>query len=215
MRGGRGSWAALLATVAGVMLAGCGGARQDAKEPSGTFTLDVVRASFPGHQRIAKQEKLTLVVRNSGSHTVPDVAVSIDSFAAASNVPDVASAQRPVWIVDDGPGGFASPPDEGPATNVQGGAVTAYTDTWALGPLPAGRTATFTWKVTAVQSGLHRITWTVAAGLNGKARAQLADGRIPSGNFSVFIAHAPTQVRVDPSTGRILPGGPVLGPQTG
>ena len=51
-----------------------------------------------------------------------------------------------------------------------GGAVTAYANTWALGPLKPGATAKFVWGVTAVKSGRHVVQYQVAAGLNGKAK---------------------------------------------
>src|SRR5690348_10147104 len=42
-----------------LVAAGCGsGTRQDASEPLGTFKVDVVKASFPAKQRLARQEQL-------------------------------------------------------------------------------------------------------------------------------------------------------------
>ena len=63
----------------GATAAGCGGGeRQDKNEPSGTFNVDVVNATFPAKQRLAKQEQLVVEVRNTGQHSVPNVAVTID-----------------------------------------------------------------------------------------------------------------------------------------
>jgi hypothetical protein len=53
------------------------------------------------------------------------------------------------------------------------------------------------WTVTAVKSGLHVVRYQVAAGLNGKAVAQLANGQRPVGAFRVQIHQAPRQSYVN------------------
>lgn len=196
--------------MAAVPLAGCGAARQDVHEPNGTYTVSILQASFPKQQSLAQSSKLILVVRNDSNKTIPDLAVSVDSFSTASQQPGLANPQRPVWIVDVGPGAAPSHGVEGTVADTPGGAVTAYVHTWALGAVRAHSVRHFIWKVTAVRSGIHRVTYTVAAGLNGKARAQLADGQPPRGSFNVSISQAPAQVHVDPSTGRVVPGPPPL-----
>jgi hypothetical protein len=110
----------------------------------------------------------------------------------------LASDSRPVWIVDEPPNPNAvcaySCQQGGP-----GGAVTAYSNTWALGPLKPGTTKTFDWKLTAVKSGMHTVAWQVAAGLNGKAKARTGGGTVPQGTFKVRIANAPQQAYVNNS----------------
>ena len=69
--------------------------------------------------------------------------------------------------------------------------MTAYANTWALGPLRPGATATFDWAVTAVKAGTHIVQYRIAAGLNGKAKAVLAGGGIPTGKFKVIVTTAP------------------------
>jgi hypothetical protein len=170
-------------------VSGCGGGeRQDANEPSGTFRVNVVRASFPAKQRLAKPERMVITVRNAGRETVPDLAVSVDSFAARSEQPELADSQRAVWIVDRPPSG----------------GETAYVGTWALGPLRPGEVKRFVWDVTAVQSGTHTVKWQVAGGLNGKAKAVLAGNRAPAGSFTVDISDRPARMRVDPETGQVV-----------
>jgi hypothetical protein len=173
-----------------VLVSGCGGGtRQDANEASGTFNVDVVSASFAEKQKLARQEQLVVEVRNADTKTIPNVAVTIDpGFAVRSNRQDLADPNRPVWIVDDGPLG--------------GG--TAYTNTWALGPLKAGETKKFVWKVTPVRSGSHEVRYHVAAGLNGKAKAQGAGGKAAEGTFTVNISQKPSQATVDPETGKVI-----------
>jgi len=177
------------AAGAALVAAGCGGGeRQDAAEPSGTFQVSVVRASFPAKQHLAKPERFVIAVRNTGSRAVPDLAVTVDSFASRSQQPGLADPGRAVWIIDDGPRG----------------GDTAYTNTWALGRLAPGQTRRFVWRVTAVQAGTHTVKWQVAAGLSGKAKAVLAGNRAPSGSITVDVSSRPAQSRVDPKTGRVV-----------
>jgi hypothetical protein len=189
MRGIRGSATAFCAL--GVLLvSGCGGGgeRQDEDEPRGEWTVDVVEASFPTEQRLAEQVDLRLRVRNDSSKTMPNVAVTVDGFSARSEQPGLADPSRPVWVIDDGPRG----------------GVTAYTNTWALGRVPAGETKEFVWKVTPVKAGSYEVKYRVAAGLDGKAKAVLAGGDSPAGTFQVNVSREPDDARVDPDSGRVV-----------
>ena len=172
------------------LLAGCGGesARQDADEAKGTWKVEVVEAEFPASQRLAKQETMRIRVRNSDDRTLPNVAVTVEGFSARSEQAGLADASRPVWVVDDGPRG----------------GTTAYTNTWALGRIPPGETKTFEWRATPVKAGEHKLSYRVAAGLDGKARAQLASGSRPEGSFSVNVRRDPSQARVDPDSGDVV-----------
>jgi hypothetical protein len=177
---------------AAVVAAGCGGGeRQDADEPSGSFQVAVVRASFPPRQHLAQSERFVIAVRNTGAQAVPNVAVTVDSFASRSQQPGLADAGRAVWVVDDGPHG----------------GDTAYTDTWALGRLAPGQTRRFVWRVTAIQPGTHTVRWQIAAGLGGRAKAVLAGNRDPSGAITVDVSDRPAQARVDPDTGDVVRSG--------
>ena len=167
-----------------------GGASQSADEPSGTYRVAIVRSSFPVRQRVAAPTRLVIDVRNTGRKTVPDIAVTVDAFSSPSERTDLADAQRPVWIVD-------RPPE---------GSTTAYTDTWALGPLAAGETKRFVWRLTPVQPGTHRLQYRVAAGLAGQAKAVLAGDRVPEREMTVRISGRPASARVDPETGAVVRG---------
>jgi hypothetical protein len=188
MRGG----ALLLTALAGMAIAGCGGEAQDANEPSGTYTVEITKASFPTAQSLAQATDFSVTVKNVDKATIPNVSVTIDNgaaanahkasaFAEASTQPDLADPSRPVWIVDEGPRG----------------GTTAYTNTWALGRLAPGASRTFVWHVTAVRSGNHTVRYRVSAGLDGKAKAQLTGGRIPEGSFVVNVTQKPPVARVD------------------
>jgi hypothetical protein len=190
MRRGRQTVVATCALALG--LAGCGGggesARQDADEPEGTWTVDVVEADFPSDQRLAQPATMRLRVRNADDRELPNLAVTVDSFSRRSDQAGLADANRPIWVVDDAPRG----------------GQTAYTNTWALGRLRPGQTKTFQWRVTPVEAGSHRVSYRISAGLAGKARAQLDGGGRPEGAFRVRVSRQPSQARVDPGTGDVI-----------
>jgi hypothetical protein len=201
--------------AAALLWAGCGEAKRDAGETKGTFTVEVVRAKFPAKQNIAHDTTLELRVRNTGSHAVPDVAVTLDSLSYASNYPRLAANQRPTWIVNQGPGPVANPPVETASLNPPGGGQTAFVHTWALGRLKPGATQTFTWKLTPVKSGRQTVHYAIAAGLDGRAVARLAGGRSAKGSFEVNISPLPRTTHVNGETGALAngpsptPAGPV------
>jgi hypothetical protein len=205
VRGGRKRFWAVAAGA--LLLAGCGGGtRQDAGEAKGTFAMRVVHPSFPTTQSIARQTRFVLPVRNTGTHTVPNVAVTIDSFDYTSDYPDLAADKRPVWAIEQGPGAIASPPVESQEISPPGGGQTAYVNTWALGALAPGKTRTFVWRVVPVKAGAYTVRYTVAAGLSGKAKGRLSSGGLVQGQFAVDIASAPKLKHVNPATGRVETG---------
>jgi Domain of unknown function DUF11 len=185
-------FALIAAGIGALAVAGCGGGtRQDASEPSGTFEVEIVKTSFPAKQHLAQPERFVISVRNSGDKTVPNVAVTVNSFSARSEQPGLADPERAVWVVDSSPRG----------------GDTAYTNTWAMGPLAPGQTRRFVWRVTAVQAGTHTVKWQVAAGLNGKAKATLSGNRAPAGSVTVDVSEKPAQAHVDPKTGKVVRAG--------
>ncbi len=196
----------LLCACAGVVASGCGAAGQDAHEPSAGYTLQVVSASFPSAQAVARPATMRVVVRNESAHTAPNVAVTVDSFYYSSTAPELASRERPVWVVERGPGVAPRPAVQSEAVSPPGGGQTAYVNTWALGALAPGAERTFSWRVVPVTPGRRTVAFTVAAGLAGKARAALATGGPVKGHFTVDIAAAPPATHVDPHTGRVVPG---------
>jgi hypothetical protein len=189
------------------LLAACGGgARQDASEPSGSYRVQVLNARFPTAQSIAKQTSFVLRVRNSGASAVPNLAVTIDSFDYNSDYPELADRRRPIWAVERGAGGVASPPVESDEVSPPGGGQTAYVNTWAFGRLAPGATRTLEWDVVPVKAGSYTVHYAVAAGLAGKAKARLAGGGAVQGHFAVEIAPAPKLTHVNPATGRVEVG---------
>jgi len=188
-------------------LAGCGGGSPaTAGEPSQSYRVGVVAASFPAKQSIAKRERMILAVRNTGVHTIPNIAITVDSFNYASSYVGLAANKRPVWVIERGPGAKASVPVETQEVSTPGSAQTSYVNTWALGALPPRRTATFVWRVVPVKGGLYTVHYTVAADLGGKAHARLALGRPATGTFLVRVAPAPPATHVDPETGKLVKG---------
>ena len=158
-----------LAGAAIVTLPGCGGGtRQDAHEPSGTFNVDVARASFPAKQKLAKKSDLVIKVRNTGSTTAPDVGVTIDGLSERRANPDLADPNRPTFVINGRAVKIGGVPET--KEDVPRGCDTAYVNTWACGPLRGSASRTFKFSVTAVRAGAYKITYRVSAGLNGKAK---------------------------------------------
>jgi hypothetical protein len=193
--------------VALVALTGCGGgSRADAGEKSRHYEVQVLHASFPAKQAISRPATMELTVHNSGSLTVPDLAITVDSFNYRSSYVGLADPKRPIWVIEQGPGAVAKPPVQTQEVSSPGGGQTAYVNTWAFGALRAGATQTFTWKVVAVRSGARTVHYSVAAGLAGKATATLASGGPAAGKFEVQIASRPGATHVDPKTGKVVTG---------
>jgi hypothetical protein len=165
-----------------MLAAGCGGGgpRQDASEPAGSYKVEIVQAKFPAKQSLATHSKMVIAVKNVDTKTIPNVSVTVNSFDKARNDPTLADPRRPVFVVNSGPRG----------------GDTAYVGTSALGALKPGEVKTFTWDVTAVVAGPYTLRYAVAAGLNGKAKAVLAGGSIPSGAFSGTINGKAPQAHV-------------------
>jgi hypothetical protein len=182
--------------LAGVIaVCGCGGGtRQDANEPEGNFAVEVVTASFPQKQKLAQTSELVITVRNTGKQNVPNVAVTVDGLGFRATEPGLSDPERPRFALNGIQreiGGFPEAKDGSPA-----GCDTAYVNTWACGPLKPGGETTLTWKVTAVKAGPYEVSWRVAAGLNGKAKAVATGGGVPTGTFSGTVSRAAPKVRV-------------------
>jgi hypothetical protein len=200
---------ACCASVA-LLAVGCGEAQRNASEPKGSYDVEVLRARFPTAQAVARNTALEIAVRNSGTGTIPNVAITVDSFSYRSDYPNLADPRRPTWVVNQGPGAIADPPVETEQVNQPGGGQTAYVNTWALGALAPGATRTFVWRVTPVRPGTHMLSYRVVAGLDGRAVARTAGGATPTGRLTVHVASEPPATHVNADTGRVVPGVPPI-----
>jgi hypothetical protein len=197
---------------------GSGGGRVAGSGGSATvharFPVKVTTASFPASQRLAEPARLVIAVRNAGHRALPDIAVSICNTSCAPSSkarvgtaaqafgqdvtggPGLADPTRPVWIVNRAPGSCAfgcnKPGGEG------GSGVTASSNTWALGRLAPGKTARFTWAVTAAATGRHVVAWQVAGDLTGATKTTLDTGGPARGRFAVTVLRGPGRTRVKP-----------------
>jgi hypothetical protein len=183
---------------------GCGGgAQQDAKEPKRDFPVKVVSASFPDHQKLAKDSTMQIVVQNAGQQTIPDISVTVKcgsalggSFSTTASDTNAADPVRPQFVVDKVP--TAAPRQNPPLDPAPLERTSAFVDTYPLGPLAAGRTATFRWDVSAVKAGPYRLCWRVNAGLYGKARAVASGGAPIAGEFTGTISNKAPKATVGP-----------------
>ena len=122
-------------------------------------------------------------VRNPDSRHVPNVAVTVETkgarpgdgpvaFAQSDADPRLADPNRPVWVLDEEPKGGTS----------------AYANTWSLGPLKAGETKTFEWKLTAVEAG----DYAALLPRRARPRRQGAAGRRLQGPRHASTSRSPT-----------------------
>jgi hypothetical protein len=194
----------VLAACATLLVAGCGGgAKQTADEPAHTYKIEVPDVTFKPEQAVGRPAKMRIKVRNADSKTIPNIAVTLDSFYYTEKYPELASSQRPVWVVEKGPGAPPQAPVQSEAVSPPGGGQTAYVNTWALGALAPHHTQIFEWTVIPVKSGVHHINIEISAGLGGQAKATLPNGGVLRARFRSEIAPSPPSRHVNPSTGRV------------
>ena len=182
-------------------LGSCGGEdRQDEDEPEGDYKVEVVEARFPTDQSLAQRSNMTITVRNAESRrTVPNIAVTVKGFDTRLESRGLSDPSRPVFVINGRAKEIGTYPESKPAAP---DGETAYTGTWTLGPLRPGQQKTFRWNVTAVKAGPFRLSYEVAAGLHGRARAVGVGGKPPKGLFTGTVdAEAPkTRIAEDGRT---------------
>ena len=178
-----------LTALAGIALlvAGCGSGnkKQDVNEPKGSFPVSVEKATFPSAQKLATATRMEIVVRNAGRRPVPNVSVTVKcrgqgpgntagggGFYYRTQQKGVADPERPQFVVDKIPTRTERPVGQLSLDPLE--RSSALVNTYPLGRLAPGRTATFTWDVTAVRAGPFKLCWRVNAGLFGKAKAVTA-----------------------------------------
>ena len=202
------------------MAAGCGGGtRQDDDEPSGEFPVEVVSAEFPEEQKLAKDSKMEIVVRNPGTKEIPIISVTVEcpgqrreeedpersggsggspsgsgsqggAFNYRTTFPGVADPSRPQFVVNTIPTRTPRNYDRGRLDPLE--RSSSYVSTFPLGKLAPDREVTFMWDVTAVKAGPYKICWRVNAGLDGKAKAVPYQGTPINGEFTGNVnAEAP------------------------
>jgi hypothetical protein len=199
---------ALIAVAVPLAITGCGGGDdggQFANEAPGDYPVEVVSAEFKPRQFVARTYDLVIVARNSGDETIPAMVATIDlpgrnsilAFAARDPQPELAQAQRPIWVMESGFPKLAG-------TIGRGGAATANRRTFNFGELPPGETATMIWRVTAVEPGNYRLSYELSAGLGLDTRAVDASGGIPGGILPVRITDRAVLTKVD-EQGNVVP----------
>ena len=185
-----------MACACALALGSCGGGeRQDEDEPEGTFKVQVTKASFPSGQRLAKRSELEIKVRSAETQRViPNIAVTVRGFDERLEDTNLSDPNRPVFVINGQPKDIGTFPESKEAAPP--GGETAYVGTWALGKLRPGQTKTFKWSVTAVRPGAYKITYRVAAGLDGKAEAVDSEGRPLRGLFIGTVDDTPPDTRI-------------------
>ncbi|HYI99958.1 MAG TPA: hypothetical protein VEX36_09835 [Thermoleophilaceae bacterium] len=184
-----------LCGLAAVTAVGCGGGeRQDENEADASYDVTVVDATFPKRQRLAQKSELAITVRNDDTEAIPDLAVTLNGIYRRLDDPKLADPNRPVFMiagVEKQIGGYPEVKLAGP-----GGGPTSQAGTWVAGKLGPNAERTLRWRFTAVRPGPFEVTYEVAAGLDGKAKAVLADDSPPRGKLVGTISSAAPNSRI-------------------
>ncbi|MCX6394708.1 MAG: hypothetical protein NTY57_07670 [Solirubrobacterales bacterium] len=171
-----------IAVISGTLaISGCGGSTSGSNQShaDGTFRVSTPGISFPVSQHINKEAVLKIPVRNLGTRPIPDVTITLTtgtsgtSAPAFSNVdsqPGLAEHWKHVWFLD-------LPPANGD---------TALANSWSLGEVAPGATATFTWHVHPSITGPHLLNWKISPAMLG-GQAVLVNGAPATGSFQVVI----------------------------
>jgi hypothetical protein len=170
--------------------------------------VKVTSAEFPTSQELGQTSLLRLGVRNTGRKTVPALTVSFTvagkegrtsdlPFGIHDPQPDLAQADRPVWVLAEHYPKFAG-------SSEPGGAEGSDPKTFDFGPLKSGATANVVWKLSAVKSGRYALLYSIDAGFSSDAKAETAGGAAPGGSFAVRIV-ARTQDKIVNGKGEVLP----------
>ncbi len=185
------------ALAVALVLSACGsGSRQDVGEPSASFGMRVLRASFPSAQAVARPATLEIEIQNTGKHAMPhrrrdgrllrlQLELSGPRRHEAADLGDRTRAparppRRP-WKARKS----ASRAAPRPRTSTPG----------RSGDSPRGRRAHYVWKVVAVKARhATRSRYRLAAGLAGKAKAvparRLAAGLLRRADRAQATDHA-------------------------
>lgn len=182
-----------MAALAAALLAACGGgdSTADSAEPTGTFRVKVTEAEFPSLQRLGQTSLLQLAIRNTGKRTVPGLTVTFKiagkegvtsslPFAVHDPQPELAQADRPVWVLAE-----TYPRLQGSAD--PGGASTSNRKTFGFGALEPGETTRAVWKLSAVRAGRFTLLYTIDAGPSEATKATTDGGVTPGGSFKAEI----------------------------
>jgi hypothetical protein len=182
-------------------LAACGGSSSETEEASGPYEVAVTEASFPTLQRLGQTSLLRLGIRNTGGEAVPALTVTVGiqseqgrnsalPFGVRDPQPELAAADRPVWVL-----AATYPRFVGSAE--PGGATTANPKTFDFGTLEPGETTEAVWKLSAVRAGRYPVAYEIGAG--GAAEAETEEGVQPGGSFVVRITPVGPETEVTDS----------------
>lgn len=188
-----------------MLLAACGGddSSAESEEPTGNFAVKVSEARFPTLQRLGQTSLLQLAIRNTGERTVPGLSVTFTiagsqgvtsslPFAVHDPQPELAQADRPVWVLAE-----TYPRLQG--SSDPGGASTSNRKTFDFGALEPGETTRAIWKLSAVRAGKFTLLYTIDAGPDAATKAKTAGGVTPGGSFKIEITERLPETEVTDS----------------
>ena len=131
-------------------------------------------------------------VRNTGTQTVPNVAVTSTPSTTRATIPELASNKRPIWVIERGPGAIADPPGRERGSQPARRRPDGLRQHLGARPARARAHAHVRLARGAGEGRRYTVHYTVAAGLSGKARARARATAAPrSGTSPSTIAPTP------------------------
>jgi hypothetical protein len=150
---------------------------------------------------VGQTSLLKIDVKNTGEHTVPALAVTVNvqgkegeaariPFAIHDPQTGLAGPDRPVWVL-------AATYPRRVGSSAPGGAETSNAKTYSFGALKPGKSVEAVWKLSAVRAGKYTLGYEIEAGLTGEAKAKTSSGVRPGGTFVTDISTALPETEVN------------------
>ena len=133
------------------------------------------RASPPSSRSRARRS-LSSRCATRGTETVPNVAVTLDSFYYTSNYPNWPPTSARSGRSNGAPARSPSRPSRAQEVSQPGGGQTAYVNTWALGPLAPGRRRPSSGASSPSRPACYTVHYTVAPASPARPRPRWPRG---------------------------------------
>lgn len=173
--------AVMLCVFTAALATGCGGQpRQDKDAPTGNWEVTVLDWQFAEKQPLGEPQDFVLKVRNSDTRAIPQLIVTIGGLRETVYQPGAATDVRPIWMLKE--------PDYANVTPYNA----KLSQSFNLGKLEPGETATYTVNLTPLRRGRHEVTYRLSPALFGENKVvNASDGSLAADTREVVIDPTP------------------------